>query len=91
IGVAATIAIFALNGYGAAVYFGEEMHEAPRRIARAILLALLLTLALEIAPLVAVLVAAPDLAQVLAGDDPFGALVRATAGDRAGDLVAVAV
>ncbi|RZM13072.1 MAG: APC family permease, partial [Sphingomonas sp.] len=26
IGVATSIAIFALNGYGAAVYFGEEMH-----------------------------------------------------------------
>src|SRR5262249_42099493 len=31
IGVGTSIAIFALNGYGAAVYFGEEMLDAPRQ------------------------------------------------------------
>ncbi|MGL4312919.1 MAG: APC family permease [Sphingomonas sp.] len=91
IGVAATIAIFALNGYGAAVYFGEEMHQAPRRIAWAILLALLITLAIEIVPLVALLVAVPDLGEALTGNDPFGALVRAAAGAGAGDLVEISV
>ncbi|MFX6118997.1 APC family permease, partial [Acinetobacter baumannii] len=83
-GVAATIAIFALNGYGAAVYFGEEMHQAPRRIAWAILLALLITLAIELVPLVALLVAVPDRGAALTGNDPFGALVRAAAGAGAG-------
>ncbi len=53
IGVATTIAIFALNGYGMAVYFGEEMHEAPKRIARAILVALLLTLLSIAVPVIA--------------------------------------
>jgi len=47
IGFTITVAIFAYNGYGAAVYFSEEMHEAPRRIARTIVLALAITLALE--------------------------------------------
>ncbi len=46
IGVATSIAIFALNGYGAAVCFAEETHHAPRRIAHAILLALALALTL---------------------------------------------
>ena len=45
IGVATAIAIFALNGYDAAVYFNEEMQEAPTRIARAILMALAGTIA----------------------------------------------
>lgn len=51
IGLATSIAIFALNGYGAAVYFGEEMHEAPRKIAKAIFWAVALTLLLEGVPM----------------------------------------
>lgn len=91
IGVAATIAIFALNGYGAAVYFGEEMLDAPKRIARSILWALGLTLIFEIVPLVAILVSAPDLAATLASDDPFGMMVRQRAGSTVSNLVAVAI
>jgi amino acid transporter len=91
IGVAAAIAIFAFNGYGVAVYFGEEMHEAPQRIARAVLLALAWTLVLMGVPLLAALVGAADLPALLASSDPFGELVRALAGERAGDWVAAGV
>lgn len=91
IGVAASIAIFALNGYGAAVYFAEEMEEAPRRIARAILWALALTLVLEGVPLVALLVGAPDLLASLTSDDPFGLLVRTQGGAATAIWVSVAV
>jgi amino acid transporter len=76
VGVATTIAIFALNGYGMAVYFGEEMHEAPKRIARTILAALALALLFEGVPLLALLLARIDLATLLTVDDPFGLLVR---------------
>ena len=91
IGVAAAIAIFAFNGYGVAVYFGEEMHEAPRRIAKAVMAALALTLVLEGVPLVAALVGAVDLPALLASGDPFGLLVRQTAGAEAGGVVAAGV
>lgn len=91
IGVATSIAIFALNGYGAAVYFAEEMAAAPRRIARAILLALAATLVLETAPVLAGLAGAPDLHRFLAGDDPFGRLVAARAGGGAASWVAAGV
>ncbi len=80
IGLATSVAIFALNGYGAAVYFGEEMHGASHRIARAILLALVGALLLEAVPIVAALVATPDLAAFLSAEDPFGALVRMRGG-----------
>lgn len=76
IGLATSIAIFALNGYGAAVYFGEEMHEAPRLIARAILAALVLTLLFEVLPTIAALAGAPDLHALVTASDPFGLLVR---------------
>lgn len=88
IGLATTIAIFALNGYGAAVYFGEEMHQAPCRIARAILIALVATLVLEGVPVVAALSGAPDLLAVLGSDDPFGLLIRQWAGPAAAHWVA---
>lgn len=71
IGVATSIAIFALNGYGAAVYFGEEMHEPERLIARTILAALVLTLFFEGLPLVAGLMGAADLPAFLTARSPF--------------------
>ncbi|SFP39187.1 APC family permease [Sphingomonas rubra] len=91
IGLATSIAIFALNGYGAAVYFGEEMLDAPRRIARAIMASLVLTLLFEIVPTVAALVAAPDLHAVVTSSDPFGLLVRFRANDALADWVSVGV
>ncbi|MBX9859141.1 MAG: APC family permease [Sphingomonas sp.] len=91
IGVAASIAIFALNGYGAAVYFGEEMHEAPRKIARAIFWAMVATVAIEGLPILAALVAAPDLVALFNHDDPFGHIVRLYGGGRAADWLAIGV
>jgi len=91
IGVAATIAIFALNGYGAAVYFGEEMHEAPRRIARTVMLALVATLLLEGIPVVAALMGAGDLAALFASGNPFGELVAQAAGSETARWVSIAV
>lgn len=91
IGVATSIAIFALNGYGAAVYFGEEMREAPAKIAHAVMWALGLTLLLEGIPLLALLIAAPDLAATFASDNPFGDLVAQAGGDGLAKWVAVGV
>ncbi|MFL0414717.1 APC family permease [Sphingomonas sp. 179-A 2A2 NHS] len=91
IGVAASIAIFAFNGYGAAVYFGEEMHEAPNRIARSIMWALVWTLLLEGVPLVAALAGAVDLPSLLASPNPFGELATRVGGERAGQLIAFGV
>lgn len=91
IGLATTVAIFALNGYGIAVYFGEEMHDAPRRIARVILLALTLTVAVELLPLAAVLIGSPDLARLFAAPDPFGQFVAIRGGPVLAGAVAFAV
>ena len=91
IGVAASIAIFAFNGYGAAVYFGEEMHEAPNRIARSIMWALVWTLLLEGVPLLAALAGAVDLPSLLSSPNPFGELATRVGGERAGQLIAIGV
>ncbi|NNM75314.1 APC family permease [Sphingomonas sp. ID1715] len=91
IGLATTAAIFALNGYGLAVYFGEEMHEAADRIARVVLLAAGLTIALELAPLAAAIAGAPDLPTLFTHADPFGWFARARGGDLVADLLAIAI
>ena len=91
IGVATSIAIFALNGYGAAVYFGEELHEAPRKIATAIFWAVGITLLLEGVPIIAALMGAPDLEALITSDDPFGLIVRLRAGDGAANWLSIGV
>lgn len=91
IGVATSIAIFALNGYGAAVYFGEEMRDAPRDIAKAILAALASTLLLEGVPIVAVLAGAPDLHALLTASYPFGLLVEMRGGAVLSNWIAIGV
>lgn len=64
VGAAVAVAIFAYNGYGSAVYFGEETRDARRSIAKAILWALGITASAEMIPLIAVLMGAPSLEEL---------------------------
>jgi amino acid transporter len=91
VGLATTIAIFALNGYGSAVYFAEEMHAPARGIARVVLMSLALTLAVETVPLAAVLVGAPDLKALYAAADPFGLFITLRGGTALAGWVSVGV
>lgn len=91
IGVATTIAIFAYNGYGMAVYFGEDMHHAHSRIARVILLSFLVIFVSEVVPLAAVLVGSGDLPGLLAAADPFGAFAHDRGGAALGNAMAIGV
>jgi amino acid transporter len=91
IGLATTAAIFAMNGYGLAVYFGEEMHEAASTIARVVLVAAGLTIAVELLPLAAAITGAPDLRALFTQADPFGWFARTRGGGLAADLIAVAI
>jgi amino acid transporter len=91
IGLAATVAIFALNGYGMAVYFGEELRDAHSKIARVILTSFVVSLMLELLPVAAVLVGAPDLQALFAAEDPFGGFVATRGGPLLAQLVAVGI
>src|SRR5262249_17884609 len=66
IGLATVIAVFAYNGYGNAVYLGEETHDAPKHIAHTILWSMLITVIAEAVPVTAVLLGAPDLKELIA-------------------------
>ncbi len=91
IGVAASIALFAFNGYGMAVYFAEEMHDAARRVGPTVMIAVAVTIVSIALPVVALLGGAPDLATVLRADDPFGMLVTTLGGKALGQAVALGI
>ena len=91
IGLATAVSVFAYSGFGAAVYFSEEMHDAPRRVARTILWALALTVLFEFVPLTAVLLGAPDLPALLASQTPFSDFVRQVGGGPVGAVVGLGV
>lgn len=80
IGLAVAVAIFAYDGYGSAVYFGEELHEAPRRISHAIIATLVITVLAEVIPLTAILTGAPHLARLLSAHAIFSSFIAATGG-----------
>jgi amino acid transporter len=64
-------AVFAYNGYGAAVYFAEETRNAARGIAKVILWSLAITVAAELIPMTAVLLGAPDLGKLISDPAPM--------------------
>ncbi len=80
IGAATALALFAYNGYGGAVYFGEEMREPGARVARTILWALAVGVVTQIVPVTAVLIGAPDLASLLAAESPFNQFILSRGG-----------
>jgi len=91
IGLATAVGVFSYNGFGSAVYFSEEMHDAPRRVARTILWSLVLTVLFEFIPMTAVLLGAPDLKSLLASQSPFSDFVLTVGGQRIGLVVGLGV
>ncbi len=91
IGLATSVAIFAFYGYGNAVYLGEETHDAPRQIARAVLWALVISVVSQALPLAAALHGAPDLAAMFGSDTMFGDFVRNRGGAGLGVAINLAV
>lgn len=78
IGLSVSVAIVVYNGFGSAVYFTEEMHEAPRLVARTILWAGVISVLTVLVPVVAVLAGAPDLKALAGSESPFYAFLDAT-------------
>jgi amino acid transporter len=81
LGVGAAAAIYAFDGYGSVVYFGEEMHAAARHIAKVVFLALFVAALFMLTPLLAVIGGAPDLAALIADPKPVPAFVRSLGGE----------
>lgn len=91
IAAATAIAIFSYNGYGSAVYFGEETHDARRTMGRTVLWALGITVAAELIPVTAVLLGAPDLDRLFAAESMMGYFVTERGGDTLNTVISLAI
>jgi amino acid transporter len=80
IGVATAGAIYAFNGYGGAVYFGEEMFEARTRMAWVVFWSLAIGAVAELGPIAAFVTGAGDLHGVLGAAAPLSAFILAAGG-----------
>jgi amino acid transporter len=91
IGLATSVSVFAYFGFSSAIYFTEEMHEAPRLIGRTILWATLIGVLTELIPVLAVLMGAPDLKSLIASQSPFSDFVRQLGGDLLNKAISLSV
>ncbi|NUR87919.1 MAG: APC family permease [Nonomuraea sp.] len=91
IAAATAVAIFSYNGYGAAVYLGEEVQDAKRSMARTILWALVITVASELIPITAVLLGAPVLKDLFGAENMMSYFVTSTAGSTLDTIISLAI
>jgi amino acid transporter len=80
IGIGVAAAIYAFDGYGSVVYLGEEIRDAPRRMAVVVFWALGLAALFQLAPILAVLVGAQDLASLMRAPSPLLGFIRDVGG-----------
>lgn len=84
-------AVFAYNGYGAAVYFAEETRNAARGLARVIMWSLAITVAAEMVPMVAVLLGSPSLSALLSSPSPMEYFVTSRGSHTLNTIVSLAI
>lgn len=90
-GVAASAAVYAFDGYGGVCSLGEEVREAPRKVAAVVFWSLGLAIVFQMAPMLAVAIGAPDVRAIVASDHPLPDFIRATGGPVMARAMSVAV
>jgi amino acid transporter len=91
LGLGAAAAVFVFNGYGGAVFFGEEMYEARTKLPWVVFTSLAVAVVAEVAPILAVMVGMPDPTRILGADRPLPAFLLATGGGIAEKAISLAV
>ena len=91
LGVGAAAAIYAFDGYGSVVYFGEEMHAAPRQMAKVVFRALFAGGLFMLVPLLAVICGAPDLQALITGASPVPTFVQQLGGQTLHKVISLGV
>lgn len=91
IGAATAVAIFSYNGYGSAVYFGEETKDAHRGIAKAVLWALAITVVAELVPVIAVLIGAPSLSKLFGAGNMMAYFITSVGGSGLNTAISLAI
>jgi amino acid transporter len=89
--VATASGIYALNGYGGVVCFGEEIENAAGSVGRIVYLALFTGAAIVLLPLAAVIAAAPDLGALYRSPSPILGFLGAAGGGTLTTLVSLSV
>jgi amino acid transporter len=79
-GVAASAAVYAFDGYGGVCSLGEEVREAPRKVAAVVFWSLGLAIVFQMTPILAVTIGAPDVRALAASAQPLPDFIRATGG-----------
>jgi amino acid transporter len=85
------VALFAYNGYGAAVYYVEETKNATKTIGRVILVCLAATVLVEMVPLAAVILGSPSLKDLLASGAPMTYFLRTVGGSAVNTAVSIGI
>jgi amino acid transporter len=85
------VALFAYNGYGAAVYYVEETKNAAKTIGRVIIVCLIVTVAIEIIPLAAVVLGAPSMTDLLGSEAPMNYFLLERGGPALNTVVSVGI
>ena len=91
LGAATAAGIYAFNGYGAAIFFGEDMHDARRNMAPVVLLALAAGVIMVMPPIAAILLGAPDLSALTAAPAPVSAFIELVGGRNMARIMSLGV
>jgi len=88
---ATSLALFSYEGYGSAIYLGEETHDAKRKIGRVVLIALGVSVLSQIVPLVAVLMGAPKLVDLMSSPQMMSYFIESRAGGLIATIVSLSI
>lgn len=84
-------ALFAYNGYGAAIYFAEETVGASKVLGKVVMTSLAVTVLAEVGPMVAVLLGSPSLTALLNAPSPMEYFVSSRGSHALNTAVSLAV
>ena len=91
LGAATAAGIYAFNGYGAAIFFGEDMRDARRTMAPVVLLALAAGVIMVMPPVAAVVLGASDLGTLSAAPAPVATFIEQAGGRALSRLMSLGV
>lgn len=91
LGVGAAGGIYAFNGYGSVIFFGEELRDARRSVAAIVYGSLAIAAVTELVPMAAIVMGAPDLARLTGAPAPIARFIAQAGGAVVARIMSLAV